>query len=587
MKGNQSHLTTIKTTISVLLALICGTAIHKYFELPVKDLFSFLVYPFLFYLFMKVDFKFEKRLGIISLITTTILVFTQIYGGWISWLFIQEAIPTEWEIYLDIGIISIGFFTLGYVMIYKLLEKLQIITINNVKLRCKNKKTIFWIAFSIILLCWIPLYFIAYPGIITPDSLAQIKIINGDALLSDHHPIIHTAVIGVFYKLGYFLFNSHNGAVGTAIFVQMLLMSSIFAYSISYLYSKKVRLSYLIAILVFYSLSPIHAFYNITLWKDVLFSGVTLLLVISIYELVTQLNNKTIVQKDWIVFSLTAIGFVLLRNNGIYAYVFLMMFMYYFFRRQLRSVIPYSVLPLIVYIVVKGPVFSALDVQPGHTVEALSIPLQQMGYLANNEDLLTEEDKELLDKIAPVELMGNLYLPYLSDPIKNLIRDNPDYPSLVDDKVELIKVWAQLGLKYPRAYIRSYAYQTLGYWYMNVDYWVILDEIVPNTYGIERDSNEQIEVISQWLEELKDDTPLVSALWSVGLVCMTTFGLIVVVIVRKQYELLTVMSVSVGIWITIMISTPVNAEFRYIYALYTVLPFLMAITFIKQEKIIK
>ena len=391
-------------------------------------------------------------------------------------------------------------------------------------------------------------------------------------------------MIGVFYKLGYFLFNSHNGAVGTAIFVQMLLMSSIFAYSISYLYSKKVRLSYLIAILVFYSLSPIHAFYNITLWKDVLFSGVTLLLVISIYELVTQLNNKTIVQKDWIVFSLTAIGFVLLRNNGIYAYVFLIMFMYYFFRRQLRSVIPYSLLPLIVYIVVKGPVFSVLDVQPGHTVEALSIPLQQMGYLANNEDLLTEEDKGLLDKIAPVELMGNLYLPYLSDPIKNLIRDNPDYPSLVDDKVELIKVWAQLGLKYPRAYIRSYAYQTLGYWYMNVDYWVILDEIVPNTYGIGRDSNEQIEAISQWLEELKDDTPLVSALWSVGLVCMTTFGLIVVVIVRKQYELLTVMSVSVGIWITIMISTPVNAEFRYIYALYTVLPFLMTITFIKQEK---
>lgn len=584
MKGNQSHLTTIKTTISVLLALICGTAIHKYFELPVKDLFSFLVYPFLFYLFMKVDFKFEKRLGIISLITTTILVFTQIYGGWISWLFIQEAIPTEWEIYLDIGIISIGFFTLGYLMIYKLLEKLQIITINNVKLRCKNKKTIFWIAFSIILLCWIPLYFIAYPGIITPDSLAQIKIINGDALLSDHHPIIHTAVIGVFYKLGYFLFNSHNGAVGTAIFVQMLLMSSIFAYSISYLYSKKVRLSYLIAILVFYSLSPIHAFYNITLWKDVLFSGVTLLLVISIYELVTQLNNKTIVQKDWIVFSLTAIGFVLLRNNGIYAYVFLIMFMYYFFRRQLRSVIPYSLLPLIVYIVVKGPVFSVLDVQPGHTVEALSIPLQQMGYLANHQDLLTEEDKELLNKIAPVELMGELYLSYLSDPIKNLIRDNPDYPSLVDNKVEFIRVWAQLGLRYPRAYIRSYAYQTLGYWYMDVDYWVILDEIVPNEYGIERESNKQIEFISKWLEELKDETPLISALWSVGLVCITTFGLIIVVIVRKQYELLTVMSVSVGILITIMISTPVNAEFRYIYALYTVLPLLMAITFIKQEK---
>lgn len=584
MKQNQSQLNIVKTTISIVLALICGTALHKYFILSAKDLFSFVLYPFLYYLFMKVDFKFEKRLGMISLITTLILVFTQIYGGWISWLFTQNTIPTEWGIYFDIGIISVGLIILGYLMIYKLLEECRVISIVNIKMKCTEKKMIFLIAFSIILLCWIPLYFIAYPGIVTPDSLAQIKIINGDSLLSDHHPIIHTAIIGVFYKLGYFLFNSHNGAVGTAIFVQMTLMCSIFAYSISYLYNKKVRLPYLIAILLFYALSPIHAFYNMTLWKDVLFSGITLLLAISIYELVYQSNDKNISKKDWFIFSLTATGFVLLRNNGIYAYLFLMIFMYYFLRKQIRYVIPYSLLPLIMYILIKGPVFSALGVQPGHTVEALSIPLQQMGYLAKHQDLLAEEEKELLNKIAPVESMGDLYLPYLSDPIKNLIRDNSEYPSLVHDKVEFIKVWVKLGLRYPRAYIRSYAYQTLGYWYMDVDYWVILDEIVPNDYGIERESNEKVEELSEWLEGLKDETPLVSALWSVGLVCITTFGLIVFNIVKRQYNLLTVFSVSVGIWITIMISTPVNAEFRYIYALYTILPFLMAITFIKQIK---
>lgn len=584
MKGNQSQLSILKSIICCILSLICGTAIHKYFELPVKDLFSFILYPSLFYFFMKVEFKFEKRLGIISLITTGILVFTQIYGGRLNWLFMQDTIPTEIKLCFDIMLISIGLFIPIYLFIYKVLDMCQFITIDNIKIKCTRKKTIFLVSFSVILLCWIPLYYIAYPGIITPDSLAQIKIINGDALLSDHHPLIHTAVMGVFYKLGYFLFNSHNGAVGTAIFVQMMMMSSIFAYSISYLYTKKVRLPYLMAILLVYSLSPIHAFYNITLWKDVLFSGATLLLAIAIYELIIKLNQENVSKKDWLIFALIATGFVLLRNNGIYAYVFSMMFIYYFFRKQIRCIIPYSLLPLIIYSLIKGPVFSILDVKPGHTVEALSIPLQQMGYLANHQDLLTEDDKQLLNGIAPVELMGELYLPYLSDPIKNLIRDHPEYPSLVNNKVDFIKVWAQLGLRYPRAYIRSYAYQTLGYWYMDVDYWVILDEIVPNDYGIERSSNEQIEAISEWLDELKDETPLISGLWSVALVCISTFSLIIVVIVRRQYELLTVLSVSVGIWITIMISTPVNAEFRYIYALYTVLPFLMAITFIKQTK---
>ncbi|MDB8558558.1 DUF6020 family protein [Turicibacter sanguinis] len=585
MNANKSHLTLFKVSINIVLTLLSGTAIHKYFGLPVKDLFSFILYPILFYIFSRARREFNTRLGIISLITSLLLILTQIYGGWIEWLFTQTTIPDDFWIYFDIGLISTGLFFPVYLFIYKVLQKCECFTVSSVNKQIKARKKVFIGSFIFILLCWIPLYILAYPGIITPDSLAQIQIINGDSVLSDHHPIIHTALIGIFYKLGYFLFESHNGAVGIAILIQMIWMSLIFAYSISFLYSQKVKSPYLIGIAIFYGLSPIHAFYNITLWKDVLFSGVTLLLVIALYKLVIQKQNSQLLMKDLVFLSLTATGFVLLRNNGVYAYIFLLVFFVFFFRQHIRKVLPCSLLPLVIYIVVKGPVFSMLDVKSGHIVESLSIPLQQMGYLANHQELLTEEDKDLLNEIAPVGLMGERYLPYLSDPIKNLIRDNPDYPSLVDDKVEFIKTWAQLGLRYPRAYIRAYAYQTLGYWYMDVDYWVILDEIVPNEYGISRQSNEKIEDISKWLEELKDETPFISALWSVGLVCITTFGLIIIVITRREYELLTVFSVSVGIWITIMISTPVNAEFRYIYALYTVLPFLMIVPFIKQEKI--
>ena len=159
MEGNQSQLSILKSIICCILALICGTAIHKYFKLPVKDLFSFILYPSLFYLFMKVGFKFEKRLGIISLITTGILVFTQIYGGWINWLFTQDVIPTEIKLCFDIMLISIGLFIPIYLFIYKILDMCQFITIDSIKVKCSRKKKIFLVSFSVILLCWIPLYY--------------------------------------------------------------------------------------------------------------------------------------------------------------------------------------------------------------------------------------------------------------------------------------------------------------------------------------------------------------------------------------------------------------------------------------------
>ena len=73
---------------------------------------------------------------------------------------------------------------------------------------------------------------------------------------------------------------------------------------------------------------------------------------------------------------------------------------------------------VIVTLIVLGPVISAFHVIPVDTVEALSIPLQHIARIIVDEKPLTEEQIELIEKLAPVEEIKQAYRPTISDPVK-------------------------------------------------------------------------------------------------------------------------------------------------------------------------
>ena len=61
---------------------------------------------------------------------------------------------------------------------------------------------------------------------------------------------------------------------------------------------------------------------------------------------------------------------------------------------------------------------------------------------------------------------------------------------------------------------------------------------------------------------------------------LAAFALGAICIVKKRARLLMAFLPVVAVFLTLMISTPVYAEFRYIYCLFTTLPFLASITFL-------
>lgn len=110
----------------------------------------------------------------------------------------------------------------------------------------------------------------------------------------------------------------------------------------------------------------------------------------------------------------------------------------------------------------------------------LSIPIQQVAAVLCNDRELTKEERELIENVADLTYIKDLYVPYFADNMKELVRaGHPEY--LEEHKQEFLKLWAALGLRYPGDYLTAYIRQTYGYWYPDSFYLVAEAEGVSAT----------------------------------------------------------------------------------------------------------
>lgn len=138
------------------------------------------------------------------------------------------------------------------------------------------------------------------------------------------------------------------------------------------------------------------------------------------------------------------------------------------------------------FIYFKISVLDALNVKQPDTIEALSIPAQQIARVVVEEKELTDEQKVLLNNIVDVEKIPEVYSSYISDPIKNLIREKSNQEYLRRHKSAFINLYIQLGLKYTIEYIQACVDQTRGYWNAGYSYWRWTTGVADNEFGITR-----------------------------------------------------------------------------------------------------
>ena len=239
------------------------------------------------------------------------------------------------------------------------------------------------------------------------------------------------------------------------------------------------------------------------------------------------------------------------------------------------------VIVIAIYKIVNGPILEIFDIEKGSIREALSVPLQQLARVeANKKDELTADEYEGIHKFIMCDDIKSYYNPRLSDPIKGKL--NEEYFS--ENKGEFIKLWLKLFVKYPKEYVESFLCNTVGYWYPETVHTVITKNIYNFEDGIviQKQPILQIESIEAYTNFIDArNIPVITMVFSIGATVWITIILAMYCVYKKKYKLLTMYIPVCALWLTVLAS-PVHAEYRYIFGLFTTIPILMT-TSLKEE----
>lgn len=448
-------------------------------------------------------------------------------------------------------------------------------------------KRVFLCSFIICLIFWLPGYLYEYPGIITPDSINQIEQTLGLVPLSNHHPIAHTLLIGLCLRPVYAVTGNINTAIGFYTLVQMILMALIVAYSINTLRLIGLRLRWVYLALLFYTIIPFQWVYMVTMWKDVLFAGFVMLFAASFIRLVVSNSPGC----DLIIHFIACVGTALYRNNGLYAFFLMIPFMCIWGLKALKKrknmLITWG-LALITIIVIRYPVMSGCSVVQPDFVESLSIPIQLFCRVLVEDKDLGAEDTQMVDKIIDTTYIHELYAYDFADNMKELFKaGHPDY--LQEHIWEYAGLWIRTGLKYPGLYIDEYKNMTYGYWYPDnpkgENNYVVAenDGVCDNALGIQRKWLIYGLPANLWLKTREIGIKLADMIPGYGMLyCMgSTFFILCIAIgiilsKEKRGIVMPLLLVFFGVC-TVLIATPVAADFRYTYFMTMMIPFIITL----------
>ena len=82
-----------------------------------------------------------------------------------------------------------------------------------------STRRVFILAWMLIMVCWIPVWLAAFPGIYAYDAVTQTAEFYLNTGLSGHHPIAHTAFLWGSFSLGKMLFGTYEAGMAVYAFI--------------------------------------------------------------------------------------------------------------------------------------------------------------------------------------------------------------------------------------------------------------------------------------------------------------------------------------------------------------------------------
>ena len=143
--------------------------------------------------------------------------------------------------------------------------------------------------------------------------------------------------------------------------------------------------------------------------------------------------------------------------------------------------------------------------------------------------------------------------------------------------------WIKVGIENPRIYIDSYLSSTLGYWYPDVNYWATAGDSESIFEDVKLKTTPLVFKNVDFSLITSRKIPLSNLVWSIGFMVFILIASTYLLIYNHKTKFILAYIPLYCLWFTIMIASPVFAELRYVYALFTCLPLVVCVPFIKKE----
>ncbi|MCR5801464.1 MAG: DUF6020 family protein, partial [Lachnospiraceae bacterium] len=437
-----------------------------------------------------------------------------------------------------------------------------------------NPRKVFIISFLIISLTNLIILFLCkYPGSITADGIFQIKqFLSGE--YDNKNPFYHTMLIRMIMEPIYNATGNMNTAMAAFCVFQIIVMALIFSYTVATICSMKTPRFIWGLVFVYYFIMPYHMMNSMTVLKDVLFSGITLLFITCMIRLFENIGNSI---ANLILLFVSTAGIGMLRSGIIYILGLAIVIYGLIFKGENKKVLITMISAFVVGFMLEVVLLSTIGIEGSDDPEYLSLPAQQIARVIVDDNDLTMGELVFLDQVMPIEKVPQTYVNWIADPIKDLIRETGNEEFIKDNAEAFIKLYIRTGLRHPKEYLKAWVDQTSGFWTGAYNSYVVLD-LIPdwNDIGLERTVKvKNLKIFVDRYFQLFRDRPFTAPLRAPGMLLWVEMLLLYLARRRKDRTGTFVVVPGLVILLTLAISSPVIDEFRYAYPVFCMIPLVL------------
>ena len=452
-----------------------------------------------------------------------------------------------------------------------------------------DKSILTWISLFAL---WIPTFLAFFPGAFVYDAQDEYVQV-ASRQFTTHHPLLHELLLGVPIRAAEHLGLHANVGITIYTLFQMMILSGVFAYALFLLKKWNVNYRYRGITLLIFGLFPVFPMYVVCSAKDTLFTACLFLVILSLLDYLREKEEWKDNKKRVVIFVAASIGMMLLRNNGIYAYLLLIPMLLLLGIKRWKKTVVLMLLSIFLFFLCSVTLKISLHASNEEHQEILTVPIQQLARTYQYApDTFTEEEKQGLFEILSPEAL-NTYAPKVSDIIKSQF-NNATYEA---NPRKYLSLWVKIGLRKPFIYVNAWFLTSYGYWYP--------DAILNSYGGIQRftfqyhDSSyfgfeteppgircSMLPALEEWyrnisLELFQQRIPVVSMLFSPGFLFWIFAFFWVYLLREKKREIFAVLSIIAFLWITVIFGPA--TLIRYMLVLWFIVPVLPSLLINRNE----